>query len=440
MFGSLVPLLLGATMAQASVADSWQNWESNFFSDGTPRPVRYTQDMTVWPNRLSTSNSDRWIVENHDRIRKMEPRLLLISFVNGVPEEEQGKAMREFKRLADALNVSSKHKGYANPDAPAFLEYGVFKYIDLGDPDAPRDTNNERSPIKEEVPAPAVNMDYDALFGEEYAEYYGVVDPDDRNRYLTLGELLEEGYVHEVWVTAEADGFLRFYESVEHKPVYDEEFNRPDPRDYVMAGNGGDPDMRFTGRSLRINGLNYDRGIGCGMENLAHSMEGMANSGAIPYYTKYFHEYAMINLDERYGFPHDSFYALEYGKEVVEYPTPTTAVATLRDGTKFTIDDYLAYGGNVHFLPNGTSHYDKNPEDDPDVMTTIKDWRCGSGPGGEDVAEIFDLSIIEQFNDTAPDCMGNWIVYWRQNMPGLNNQAIDDDGQPMKNWLPFLFY
>jgi hypothetical protein len=40
----------------------------------------------------------------------------------------------------------------------------------------------------------------------------------------------------------------------------------------------------------------------------------------------------------------------------------------------------------------------------------------------------------------APDCMGPWLVYWRQNMPGLDNRQKDADGRPMKNWWPFLFY
>jgi hypothetical protein len=36
--------------------------------------------------------------------------------------------------------------------------------------------------------------------------------------------------------------------------------------------------------------------------------------------------------------------------------------------------------------------------------------------------------------------MGPWVVYWRQNMPGLGNKCVDDSGKPMKNWWPFLFY
>jgi hypothetical protein len=37
-------------------------------------------------------------------------------------------------------------------------------------------------------------------------------------------------------------------------------------------------------------------------------------------------------------------------------------------------------------------------------------------------------------------CMGAWLVYWRQNMPGYDNKQKDDDGKAMKNWWPFLFY
>jgi hypothetical protein len=31
-------------------------------------------------------------------------------------------------------------------------------------------------------------------------------------------------------------------------------------------------------------------------------------------------------------------------------------------------------------------------------------------------------------------------VWWGQNLPGLDNLAFDGDGEPMLNWLPFLFY
>jgi hypothetical protein len=47
---------------------------------------------------------------------------------------------------------------------------------------------------------------------------------------------------------------------------------------------------------------------------------------------------------------------------------------------------------------------------------------------------------LEQYRDLAPDYMGRWLVYWRQNMPGYRNKSRDKQGKPMKNWWPFLFY
>ena len=74
------------------------------------------------------------------------------------------------------------------------------------------------------------------------------------------------------------------------------------------------------------------------------------------------------------------------------------------------------------------------------MLSTIEDWRIGSGPGGKDVAKPFTNQAFREYRDLAPDCMGAWLVYWRQNMPGLDNKQKDDAGKPMKNWWPFLFY
>ena len=48
--------------------------------------------------------------------------------------------------------------------------------------------------------------------------------------------------------------------------------------------------------------------------------------------------------------------------------------------------------------------------------------------------------MLKPYREMAPDCMGAWLIYWRQNMPGLDNKQKDDEGKPMKNWWPFLFY
>jgi hypothetical protein len=220
------------------------------------------------------------------------------------------------------------------------------------------------------------------------------------------------------------------------KPCYDEQFNRSSNA-WRQAGNGGDNDQPWIGRSLRINALNAERGIGCGTENLGHSLEGMANCGAIPYFTRYFKEYAMLDLDTRYGLPFNSLYALPIKPLQVAYPTRTTAVITWH-GDEYRVTNYIPAGGNVHFPPNARAHYDQ--DNDQPVASTIEDWRCGNGPGGTDRVVNYSRRMIARYRKDAPDCMGTWLIYWRQNMPGLDNQAKDDAGKPMKNWWPFLFY
>lgn len=394
-------------------------------------PTSLPADPAVWPNAWSRANSDPWIAEHHDGIRRMNPRLLVINFSNQMAPEKIPVMTQD---LISAIRESSRYHGYSDPDAPAFLEYSVFKIVDLRDAGSDKG-NSSRSPMKPGVRR-RVNCDYDAFFSETFAEYYGVRDPEDESRFLPLGELLDRGYVHEVWFFACADGVFRCLECVELKPVYDENFVRQGD-EYRQAGNGGDRDQRWTGRSVRINCINHERGIGCAMENLGHAMEGMARSGCIPYYRKYFNEYAGFDLDERWGLPFSSFYPLWGEGKGIEYPDPHTAIPFDAE-ERHRIDDYYAIGGNVHFPPNARGHYDM--ANDQPVLSTIEAWREGGGLDGADLRKPWTNEAVARYRDLAPDCMGAWLVYWRQNAPGLDNGKMGDEGRPMKNWWPFLFY
>jgi len=390
-------------------------------------------DPVVWPNARSRANGDAWIRENHDRITEMRPRLLVLNFSN---QTEPGKIDAMTRQLVAAIAESSRYHGYEDPKAPVFLSYEVFKTVDLRDP-GKTTGNSSKSPLKKDAAPDAINMDYGALFGEEFARLYDVPDPKDPKRRLRLDEMIDAGFVHEVWFFAAATGDLRCLECIELKPVHDERCVPLPSGEVREAGNGEDPDRKWTGRSVRLNNLNPDRGIGCAMENLGHSLEGMAHSGVIPYFKKYFDEYAGFDLDARHGLPFDSFYPLWGKGKGVEYPDEKTAVVT--DGEKtWRLEGYAARGGNVHFPPNARHHYDL--ENERPVLSTIEDWRVGSGPSGADVAKPFTNAAFARYRDVAPDCMGAWLVYWRQNMPGLGNRQKDDAGRPMKNWWPFLFY
>lgn len=388
-------------------------------------------DLREWPNQTSRANSDSWLVENHDRIRVMRPRLLVINFSNRV---KPGKVERMTSDLIAALAESTRYQGYKDSNSPAFLQYQVLKFVDLRD-----GTTNANSllhyPLKPGV-TNDFNVRHTSFFEQPFANLLGIRDPKDSTRSLRLDELIDLGYVHEVLLFGEGEPPVKAFEVVELKPQYDEQFRRVGTN-YVQAGNGGDPEQKWTGRSVRIGFVNVSRGIGCYLESLGHGMEGMATSGPIPYFSKYFKEFAGYDLDRRYGLPFGTFYRLPYGRSAVDYPDPNTAVVSFQQ-REWRLTNYVAVGGNAHWPPNGRKHYDlsnTNP-----VMSTIEDWRMGSGTNGTDLARPFTNEAFARYRKLAPDCDGPWLVYWRQSMPGLDNRQKDDRGKPMKNWWPFLFY
>jgi hypothetical protein len=401
-----------------------------------PGPWADPADPTAWPNTTSRANSDPWLAQNHDRIKVMRPRLLLVNFSN---EHARDHLDRLAKRITDALADSTRYHGYDDPAAPAFLRYEVFKFVDLRDAD--RTSGNSRLiPVKNPAATSGFNMKYRDYFSDAFAKLVGVPDPRDPARFLRLDELLDGGYVHEVWFfesgNVKAVPHVGSYEVVEEKPRYTDAFARKGA-EWVQAGNGGDPDQPWTGRSVRIGCVNASRGPGCFLESLAHGMERTATSGAIPYFTRYFHEYADFNLNARYKLPFRDLYGVNYAAKQIQYPDEKTAVLS-HGGKEYRVEDYVPVGGSAHFPPNARGHYDL--DNDRPVLCTMADWRIGSGPGGKDVARPYTRDVIRNNRDLYPDCMGPWLVYWRQNMPGLGNRQKADGGAPMKNWWPFLFY
>src|SRR4051794_37115418 len=338
----------------------------------------------------------------------MRPRVLVVNFVHGLAEAE---ARRRVEWLCGALRESSRWQGFRDPQAPAFLDYRIEAIVDLTEPPGEADRNSARFPRT----ADGIGLDYGAL--HEMRLHDG----------LRLDELTERGLVHEVWLLADHTEHSAPWETVEVKRAYDREFR---PLGFERhAGNSGPHDAPWIGRSLRILFVNLARGVGCAMESLGHSLERMATCGALPYYERYFREFAMLDLDRRLSLPFESLYNRD---DPVDYPTSSSL--RYRAGWRHrTVEPYVVTGGNVHFMPNGRHDYDlDNPAP---VLSTIETWRRP-----EEVARPWTPEVLERYRELAPDCMGRWVVYWRQNMPGLGNTALDDDGRPMKNWWPFLFY
>lgn len=402
----------------------------------TPGPWSDPKGETVWPNAVSRANSDEWLAQHHDRIIEMRPRVLLVNFSN---EHSREHLLKLADWLIGTLAESTRYHGSRDKQAKPFLKYEVFKFVDLRDRDR-KAGDSSKTPVKDPNRMAGLNFKYRQLFTQEFADHFQVPDPRGPKRFLRLDELLDSGYVHEVWVFGSGNTQTKpqtgAFEVVEEKPKYDAEFRKVG-REWVQAGNGGDAEQPWTGRSCRIGFVNASRGVGCFLESLAHGMEGTSNSGAIPYFTKYFREYADFNLDERYKVPFNSLYGVDFGNAQIRYPDPTTMIVT-HGGKEYRFENYVATGGSAHFPPNARSHYDLL--NDQPVMSVIEDWRIGSGPGGKDLARKFTIDAFRDYRDLAPDCMGAWLIYWRQNMPGYQNKQKTDNGESMKNWWPFLFY
>jgi hypothetical protein len=392
-----------------------------------------SKDTTIWPNRISHANSDPWLVKYHDRIRRMRPRLLVLNFADGVSAEQ---ARTKVEGLIAALRESSRYHGYNDPKAPPFLDYQIGKLADLTDSIPPAEKLDGNSTKYPRVPnwKEGINFQYHRLFEPEFTKLYDIPDPKDPGRLLSLKELVDQGIIHEVWFLAYQGQFGSPYESVEVKQAYDKVFRKL-PGQWKQAGNGGDEGQPFIGRSLKILFINVERGPGCAMESLGHSLEGMARCDAIPYLKPYFEEYGGFDLDKKYGTPFDSLYGRN--GSVLNYPDPTTLEYTW-NGEKRTVHPYIPVGGNVHFVPNGRQDYDM--ENTQPVLSTIEHYRMRDGKDGKDQSELWTPKVFDRYRQLANDCMGPWLVYWRQNIPGLHNRSKDDHGKPMKNWWPFLFY
>jgi hypothetical protein len=384
-----------------------------------------------WPNEVSATNSDNWIHDNHDRIHVMRPKVIVLVFMNDWYQE-----VTKTNDLINALKISTKYHGYADPSAPAFLQYQVAKYVDLRDPPGTPtlDGNSTKFP---RLSTSGMNFRYEDLYNDTFAGYYGYPDPDHPGQYLDLHELIQRGIINELWFFAYHGSYGAPYETIELKQYYDVNLNKR-VGVYGPAGNGHYYSMPWSGGSFRITFINGNRGIGCAMENFGHALEGMANYNFCPYYKTYFDEFAGFDLNTRWGLPFSNFYYYRYdGSDYNNYPQPDRLVAHYY-GTDYTVNNYYVIGGNVHFMPTGRTQYDLN--NTQSVYSTIEHYRWFDGPGGQDQKALWTRNKFVPYYSVAPDCMGPWLVYWRMNMPGLDNPCLDNAGQPMKNWWVFLFY
>src|SRR6185436_10548182 len=96
--------------------------------EGNSNPRNDPPQFEVWPNQTSRANSDPWLAEHHDQIKLMRPRLLLVNFSQEAKPETLEKLTRG---IIAGLAEGSRYHGYKNSNAPVFLDYQIFKFVDL---------------------------------------------------------------------------------------------------------------------------------------------------------------------------------------------------------------------------------------------------------------------------------------------------------------------
>ena len=439
-------------------------------------------DLTVWPNSVSRANSDPWIAQNHGELVKMQPRVLVINFANGIGvggnDNTSGgpfplsQITAKAQAFLAALKYASEYRVRGHPAAPAFLDPAIARVVNLSDANGHANSNLfPRGPVNA-LGYPEVG--YYQLFSQAYAPYWGFLDPV-AGRYLTLAEAANLGYFHDIILIAnqvDANGknpalqvTNNILEVALTAQAYDSNLAAI-PGEYVKNGiahtrqkadmsqatSADDNSMPWTGRSMRIYFLNAGRGVGCVLHDLGHAWEYLYSQASIyspgtaydnaspnPYMQPLFKRYSGFDMNTRYGVGFQSLYA---GGDNYVYSNCASGACTTLGAPKAnpaaTILNYVVAGGNVHYPPGAAHGLDDYPA--ATVLSSIESF----GDAGEAAVPVSYHLWDFINNDPAvdDDCGGHWLTFWYQNMPGLGNATVDPSraGQPLLNWWVFMYY
>jgi hypothetical protein len=390
---------------------------------------------TPWPTTGHSANSDPWIVSHRDVITQMSPRVLVLNFANGVSSAmAQATAQRQVKVLA----LGSQYHGYSDSNAPVFLNYQILPIVDLTDHVIPAGWTN---PSSTRLPVTLDgNFDLLALFSAGYSAAYGFHDPVVPSRFLSLCEIFEQGFVNEVWIEdGETTGSRRVPLNLERKQVYDTGNHAvPGMFDACIGGNDCAQDL-ICGVTVRMAHLDPQRGPGCDLDVRGWGIEGMG--AALPAYAPMLAKFLNSDFQTRFGVQFDGWGNVcdsSSPAPCVTYTNPTTATGTYANGTTWTISPFISACGNTTFPPNARERWDY--ANTSPVQSTCEHFGLGDGVNGADAAEPYTSAKVAALDAAYGDCGGGWQLYWRQNIPGLNNHAKTAAGAPMGNWWPLLFY
>jgi hypothetical protein len=404
----------------------------------------------TWPNDVSRANSDPWLAVHHAGLTSIHPRVLVLHFYNQLTIDQ---VRTNTDDLLAALAEGSRYHGYS----PPFLKYEVAAFVDLTDQPPP---DGYPFPYSTKLPTtPDGAFDPGPLFNSSFADLYGLADPSDPSHALPLCQLFARGIIHEVWLHVGEPAPPGMSSIFERRQIYDTS-GRAVPGSFLTTA--GTPaqsralemaECPVTVRMVTIvpittpqdNAPPLGRDVACSL--MAHGFGVETAALSVPYLSV--HARPFLNMDFRsrfqVGFDEWRDICTTNFSPCVVYSEEAPGQWAAKAATGATVGAWsmrpFRQGcGTVDFPPNARFRWDfDNREPDQAVPSRCDGYGISQGPDGQDLYDPYvpDMSGGAQgpFN-----CAPAWQMHWRQSIPGYRNVAIDIDGQPMKNWWPFLFY
>src|SRR5262249_34999235 len=148
----------------------------------------------VWPNEVSSANSDPWLMQHHDDITEMHPRALVLHYANG---SSVAQVAERWDFMAEAMSEGSRYHGYNDPSAKPFVVHELLKLVDLTDQQVPPGWS---APNSTKMPRLNGGIDFAKLYDQKRADEFAIPDPSDPSHNLTLCELLQKGVINELFI------------------------------------------------------------------------------------------------------------------------------------------------------------------------------------------------------------------------------------------------
>jgi hypothetical protein len=406
-----------------------------------------------WPNPSSSTNSDPWLVAHHDSITEMHPSLLVLDYYNPMTVDE---AKQKVQQQIDAIAQGSQYHGYADPTAPAFLNYQLYGLIDL--------TDHPPSPNWPYYSSTRVPVDANGAFDTAALFAMSFPDPGNPSSTPTLCELFDAGLINELWVmvgdrgspaaVARKPGLF-----MESKQVYDSQLRAIPGMFDNCAGYVCLPSLaplcKVTVRIAHLDPAIV--GPGCDLVPRTMGIENTVDQGPIPYLSANGRAFFNEDFNTRYGTPFKSWgdllgmgcstsWCTTSSTACISYPSDTAVQGTYPpscdggpSGGSWRIPSFIQGCGTAHFAPNARFQWDiANTQP---MRSRCEHYGLLDDPdGGDRLDEYTSDKVTALAPPSGNDCAGGWQLYLRQSIPGLHNAARAVDGSPMKNWWPFLFY